>query len=298
MTAPAAGAGSDTGPDNGTAAGSGAASEVAEQEVGEPEVGVTNAGVESRRRAAERFYAGAPGDALGDPRLLPGAVRRYLALEAELVAAFVPPGGTLVEVGCMDGLHLDLAADRGLRYIGVDIVERYAEAGRRRIAALAEAGRGRRPPHLFLLADAARLDAELSGRLEEGEEAATRVVFPFNSIGNMQDLDAVLAALRRLGLPFLLGSYRTTERAGALRREYYASCGSSLRGERVDRRGVAFLVDEGHEIVSFHPAYLHLRAGVHGLRLRRVDLSELGVAYAGFLSSSGPGDGSRGSPTR
>lgn len=215
------------------------------------------------------FYASGSGDRLIDAGLLPPAVHEFLDTELTLLDAFVSDFDVLVEAGSMHGLHLEWAIAHDISYLGLDIVPRYIERGRRSVEA-----RGLAPDRFrFELAGA----EDLATVTRPPGRALT--LFPFNSFGNMTEPERVLAGLSAAGTPFLISSYDTGPAATRRRREYYTACG--YEGLRVteDETGIRFTSPDGLDTMAYHPAYLLGRLRAHGLEGSVLPCGEFGIAY-------------------
>lgn len=125
-------------------------------------------------------YAGGILTSALDPANQPIAVRRFLEAEVELFENLVASGMTILDVGCGNGRHLALVADRVSQALGIDYEPRY-------IAEACQRGLSRRVH--FVVADATAIP--------------TGSTFDFafcltNTWGTMTDKPAVLAEMRRL----------------------------------------------------------------------------------------------------
>ncbi len=216
------------------------------------------------------FYSTGCGDALVNPARYPREITRYLAAECALLELI--PGRHLVEVGCMQGRYLDYAMDRGLDYLGVDVVARYIEEGRRRVEAhSAPTGRAR-----FALGSATDLHHILND-VSPGTEST--ILFPFNSFGNCEDPLAVLRSLGRCGRPFLISSYRTSEEATTIREAYYRAAGLRPSCTSIEGVGVCFTAPGGFEAWAYEPQYLSSLATEVELDFSVTPLASVGLAY-------------------
>jgi hypothetical protein len=215
------------------------------------------------------FYTAGAGDRLIDTSLLSARVRDFLDGELQVLTRLAARFDVLVEVGSMSGLHLGWAADHDKGYLGLDIVERYIEAGRRRVTALSLAAQRYR----FTL-----MGAE---RLAEAERPAGLALafFPFNSFGNMDNPIAVLDAVVRSGTEFLISSYGTDARSNEIRLEYYNACGFTDLDMREDSQGVRFSTSDGLNTVAYHEDYLLDRMIERGLDGSAVRFAEFGRLY-------------------
>jgi ubiquinone/menaquinone biosynthesis C-methylase UbiE len=125
-------------------------------------------------------YAGGILTTALDPSTQPAAIRDFLQGEIRLFEDLVAPGMTVVDVGCGNGRHLALVANRLSSALGIDYEHTY----------IADAcGRGLPRRVCFVVADAAAIP--------------TTAVFDMafcltNTWGTMTDKSSVLAEMRRL----------------------------------------------------------------------------------------------------
>lgn len=221
------------------------------------------------------FYARGAGDLLIDEARYPAAIRDFLRAESELLESISGDFDLLVEAGCMHGRFLDWAQARGKRYLGLDVVPRYVEAGRREAVR-----RGLSPEtYRFACVPAERVHDVL--QTHPIPPTRTLLFFPFNSIGNMDDAGPVISAIARSGAKFLVSSYRSTARASAARREYYERCGYRAIQEGRDPKAVWFRSPDGLRSAAWRPRYFRASCAANRLAVRLQPFAKIGLAYLG-----------------
>lgn len=125
-------------------------------------------------------YAGGILTTALDPSTQPAAIREFLEAEIELFEDLVPPGMTILDVGCGNGRHLALVANRVSLGLGIDYEPAY----------IAEAcGRGLSRRVCFVVADATAIPTVAKFDL---------AICLTNTWGTMTDKGSVLAEMRRL----------------------------------------------------------------------------------------------------
>jgi SAM-dependent methyltransferase len=219
---------------------------------------------------ARDFFGRVESDRLADAANYPPEIVEFLDCERRVLGRLLPSVTLLVEVACGSGRYLRLAAAHDVAYLGIDVVERHVEAGRR---AVAEHG---------LPADRYRFmlgEAETIADVVE-PVAGTLVLFPFSILSALSDLDALARQLRRLGSPFLASLYRPTQRMTAGRLEYYRRCGFRDVRARWSARGVSLTTGEGLTTTAYHPSFLQELWSRHGLQVEMAALSEVYAAAA------------------
>ncbi|PYR43861.1 MAG: hypothetical protein DMF95_24815 [Acidobacteria bacterium] len=224
--------------------------------------------------ASDRFYASGLGDRLVDERRYPTGIQEFLSAEKKLLIALRPMFTTLVEVGCMDGRHVDWASAHKKNYLGVEPVSRYAVAARRAIrCASLDPARYR-----VLENTAEHLDEILAERVRPRERCL--VFFPFNSFGNAQHPARILGALARTGRPVLISSYRTTRLATRIRRGYYERCAYRSLRQEISTECTRFVTDDGLSSAAYRPRFLARLAAASGLDLIPIRFGQIGLAFA------------------
>lgn len=175
----------------------------------------------------------------------------------------------------MYGRYLRWAIEQGKCYLGLDIVPRYVEAGRKTVIKL-----GLSPQHYqFVLGGAEEIAKLVKPKQLLVEPQRCLLLFPFNSFGNILNPSPVVTGLRESGLPFLISSYSTTAEATACREQYYRNCGYHELHLFEDERGVHFVSPDGLHSIAFHLKYLQKLCAVNGITVEAVPFSKIGVAY-------------------
>jgi hypothetical protein len=228
-----------------------------------------------RTSSAPDFFETDVAENLMDAAYIPLEVAEFLRQERRIIELLEDSFDLLVEVGCMDGRYLDWAIGRRKRYLGIDIISRHIQAGRRRVAE-----RGESPErYRFVRGDAEEVAALVEPERFGVSRERCRVLFPFNIFGAVTSAGRVLASLRQGRLPFLISSYQTTEYATACRLRYYSNCG--CRGIRIlrDDKGVCFTTENGLQTTAYHPQYLQRLCGDYGLAVTPVAWGDINMVY-------------------
>ncbi len=224
--------------------------------------------------ASHQFYASGLGDRLVDELRYPTGIQEFLSAERKLLIALRPMFTMLVEVGCMDGRHVDWAVAHRKSYLGVEPVSRYAAAAQRSIR------RSRLDPARYRVLEntAEHLDGILTEQVKPRERCL--VFFPFNSFGNAQHPTRILSTLALTGRPVLISSYRTTRLATRIRRGYYERCAYRSLRQEISTEGIRFVTDDGLSSVAYRPRFLARLAATDGLDLMPVRFGQIGLAFA------------------
>jgi hypothetical protein len=208
-----------------------------------------------------------------DPSCYNPAIKEYLEEERRLVDVIGYDVDVLAEVGCMRGAYLDWAIKHQKSYIGIDFMAEYIAYGQARIA---EYGLS---PDIYQFVHGNAED--LCYLFDFGSLPPQRhlLLFPFNSIGNIVDLEQVLANLYQIQMPFLFSSYQTTEYATNVRSEYYINCGYQQVGTVRSPEGICVTSSDGLRSFAYYPEYLEKVCRNHGLFITAAPFSAIGMAY-------------------
>jgi len=222
--------------------------------------------------STREFYGGGQGDRLVDPNCYPKEIVDFLREERKLLDSMAASIDTLVEIGCMHGRYLDWAVGLNKRYIGIDIVPRYINMGRRIVAEK----RLERKKYQFVLGGAEMVDVLARQKAAPGK---CLLFFPFNSFGNMADPIPVILSVRKSNLPFLISSYQTKRRSTTSRREYYRRCGYKDIVCTDDEKGVCFSSADGLKSIAYHPRHVQRICDANNLAVAIRLFSTIGIAY-------------------
>lgn len=200
---------------------------------------------------AEDFYISGQGDRLIDPLFYPKAISIFLKDEQKLLKSLISSFDLLIEVGCMHGRYLCWAVKYKKHYLGIDVVRRYITVGIQRISEL----RLSKDRYRFVRGGAEQIAAlvKLDDRKINPENCVA--FFPFNSFGNIPKPEPVVRSLKESGLPFLISSYRTSQKAMECRQGYYRNCGYRKIRRIVNKKGVRFISLDGLSTIAYSPFF-------------------------------------------
>jgi len=224
----------------------------------------------------KNFYESGKGDRLIDPLLFPEEIKQFLLYEKRILEALSASFDLLIEVGCMYGRFLKWAVENSKCYLGIDVVERYIENGKKTVLD----SRLDSTKYRFILGGAENI-AELV-KPDEWSIKLNRCIlfFPFNSFGNINEPLAVIRSIKKSGLPFLISTYGTDQETNRCREQYYRNCGYSEIVSVQDEKGVRFVSPDGLSTIAYHPDYLQKIFILSSLEVTIVHFSRIGVAFA------------------
>lgn len=198
------------------------------------------------------FYENGLGDRFVDSLYQSEGIKQFLREELNMINAFQNSIDLLIEVGCMHGLHLDWAIAHQKAYLGFDLVKRYIDMGRQSVA---KKGLSKQK-YRFIVGNAEKIAHLMQQQHVSIAPDRCLLFFPFNSFGNMQHAERVIASLQRSNLPFVISSYQTSEAATMCRYEYYTGCGYKNLLYSNTEKGVCFSSTDGFWSIAYHPTYL------------------------------------------
>jgi hypothetical protein len=221
------------------------------------------------------FYESGKGDRLIDPFLFPEKIKQFLLYEKRILEALTGSFDLLIEVGCMHGRYLKWAVKNNKCYLGIDIVERYIETGKKIVLGLQLDTNKYR----FILGGAENIAKIV--KLDEWDIRPNRCVlfFPFNSFGNMDNPVAVIKSIKKSSLPFLISTYDTNPEANKCREQYYKNCGYIEVSIIQDEKGVRFVSSDGLSSIAYHKNYLQEVFAINSLKVVAIRFSQIGLAY-------------------
>jgi len=220
------------------------------------------------------FYSSGRGDRLIDPNFFPVEISHFLKREKSILSSYGPSFDLLVEVGCMQGRYLGWAVKHKKRYIGIDIVNRYIEDGRKALFKLGLASQS----YQFILGGAEHVD-KIDLKQYRVEKNRSILFFPFNSFGNIPNPLPVIKKLKETNLPFLISTYQTISEATSWRKQYYQNCGYKKITIINDEQGICFTSSDGLRSIAYHPEFLLNLFYANGISAQATNFCELGVMY-------------------
>lgn len=180
---------------------------------------------------------------------------------------------TVIEAGCGDGSFLfPTAVQMGINYYGVDKEPQAIAQLNKKISHIShqsklEAVCADMHDFVEILAD---YDIPLTDCL---------VVFPFNALGVMENPRHILSQISRLGLDTLIFTYKTTDQAQILRRDYYCQLGFANLVRQQDTDGIAFRSEDGLLSYTYYSYMIdHWLQASSTATIQTMEFSQLGIA--------------------
>ncbi|HBY01851.1 MAG TPA: hypothetical protein DEG92_04805 [Rikenellaceae bacterium] len=225
-----------------------------------------------RVKAYSNFYEQGLGDRLVDSSHFPASIECFLAGERNLLHSYADQFDLLIEVGCMDGRYLTWAAHSGKLYLGIDVVPRYIDIALKKLMQMSIDPKNYR----LVVGDVVDLPHLISKENFEVSPPKILTFFPFNSFGNILDIDGAALALSRMGTPTIISTYGTHTEATIERKKYYANCHYDNLQLIEDERGVYFKSNDGLCSVAYHFGYIRNFFSSYGITASSLSFSKIG----------------------
>jgi len=222
----------------------------------------------------QEFYDIGHGDFLVNEGNYPNEIQEFLKSELVLLNSFSSQFVHLIEVGCMNGRHLDWAISFSKKYLGIDIVQRYIDDAKKTILSLGVS----LPDYEAELCSIEKISSLLSNKKID----QFMLFFPFNSFGNMKAAYPVLKVLKNNNYPFLISSYQTNKQANESRLTYYKKCGYKNIECIDDEKGIRFISEEGLNTIAYHPTYLEKIFEELGMIVNKIPFCKIGMGYKSY----------------
>ncbi len=222
-----------------------------------------------------RFYDCNNGDKLADDTRYPPEICDYLEGERTVLCDCIDEHrySGILEVGCMNGRNIDVALQKGIKYFGIDLVDRFIAQARKMILETSIVG-------VAEVCDVKDL-SPIRDNIDSGYVAA----FPFNSFGNIDDPKKALGSTSKEEIDILILTYNTDPLTNEVRRKYLASCGMSDLRQVKDNKGISFTSKEGLSSYAYFAETIRTWACNSGYRrIEEKEFAKIGKAYMCTIS--------------
>lgn len=221
------------------------------------------------------IYETVKGDELVYDKNYPLEINEYLKCEIDTLKELINSFNVIVEVGCMDGLHMDLIVDNEKFYVGIDIIQRYIDK-----AIQKSESKNYKEKTLLLCEDATNLGNIQKKLLKLGfNKNQILYFFPFNSFGNMKDVEEIVDEINQNNLNIFISTYDTNNFSIKCREEYYANCNFKNTVEIVEQNGIRFVSDDGLNAIAYKKEWLYNKFETNKNKLISKALANVGIAY-------------------
>ena len=168
----------------------------------------------------------------------PAEIKQMLAEEASYLVESVRAGAyqQLVEVGCAKGANASLFANMDIKYLGVDVNEKYIDEATR-------VSRERRLDHFASFRVMSSHDLS-TAVLAHKEMTRVLVYLPFNLFGNLARPSELVEIIKALGWDLIIFTYQENDAVKEVRHAYYTECGFDIKFTREPNYSI-FYSDDG-----------------------------------------------------
>jgi hypothetical protein len=226
------------------------------------------------------FYTSGIGDALIDAKKFPREITSYLISERKLLEEVVRKFRLVIEAGCMNGRYLKWVLERDKYYIGMDIVGRYITEAKEKAALL-----NLDPTkYEFICEGAEKVHTILvKTKINKLKEDEVLIFFPFNSFGNIENIEEVFVSLKNAKMNFFISSYKTDKFSIERRKKYYRNCGYKDIILLEEDNGIRFKSREGLNTVAYFSDWLIQEFSRIGIKIKTYNLNKIGIAFISLL---------------
>lgn len=222
------------------------------------------------------FYESSVGNNIMNQKCFSEEIDQYLENEKRFFEIIISKFNYLVEIGCVKGRHLQWALERGKYYIGIDIVNNHILDA----IEIASSLKLDCKKYNFVCERAENFLAVLNNLNRNYEQrCATLTYFPFNILGNIENLEQTIMNLNISNVEFYISSFKTDSFSSRIRREYYNNCGCEDITEIKDDTGIRFISKEGLNTIAYHPNWLNKKFFDMGIKIKTHEISKVGIVY-------------------
>lgn len=224
----------------------------------------------------KEFYELGLGDNLIKFENYPAEIISYLKAERNFLTKMVTNFSSIIEIGCMNGRYFEWTIKNDKYYIGIDIVERYISIALESAKKL-NINRNR---YAFYCDTVVNLPQLLETNDKNLRREDVLIFFPFNSFGNIEEIESVFSTLEEIKIKFFISSYQIGAYANRVREAYYRACKYKNIKKEISDLGVRFKSDDGLNTISYSPNWLRKKFSKFA-NIKSQPLSEIGIAYIG-----------------
>lgn len=223
------------------------------------------------------FYGSGRGDKLLFEQNYPKEIVDYLDKEKEVLLNISKDYKVIIEVGCMSGRGIDCILANKLKYIGVDIVNRYIEKGKELAI---KKGLDRNSYEYFCI-PAENLQALLKESLilKDVDKTQVLIYFPFNCFGNFNNVSLCINALKSIQYDFIIFTYQNSETALNSRYKYYKNCKYENIKIEHETNGIRFVSEDGLNTIAYSKEWLSNNIMFKEKEFEVIDFGSIGLAF-------------------
>lgn len=190
---------------------------------------------------------------LFDATYFPISISKYISLQTDKLIDLSTPKKAIIEIGCGKAEHAKALTDKGLFYFGVDPVETYISKAQTKLSQL-----NIEPMAKVCVGDACNLSELVIYCQKEFavKKEDILVFYPFNCIGNFNDITSAMTELKSSNVDFLISCFDATPLALQEREKYYKSAGHFFDFVNNAEIGHIFSDNFGNKLIGYKRTYL------------------------------------------
>jgi SAM-dependent methyltransferase len=219
------------------------------------------------------IYEDGQGDELINPQNYNSEISLYLEAEGKRLSKIVVEYDTVIEVGCMNGRYADFVLQLNKKYIGIDLVQRYIESAKKRYKSAID-----NKEAAFFCAGLEDLHTVLAHITPQNLKKVL-AVFPFNSFGNIENIDRAADVISNSVIDFVIFTYKTDKFTQIIRENYYLNSGFINLDCICDETGVRFISTEGLNSIAYSEKWVDKKLGGKGKELKIEEFATIGKSF-------------------
>jgi hypothetical protein len=224
----------------------------------------------------KNIYLVEKGDSLINESNYPKEVVDYLSEEKLLLENLMLQYKVVVVVGCMNGLYMESVIKKGLDYVGLDIIKRYVDQAKKRAELIKTSTK------IILFHESAANLNKIVNQLMERNYNKSQIFFffPFNSFGNIIEIEKTITSLSSCECHFFISTYDTNKFSTEQRENYYQNCSLETMKKSITERSVDFISADGFKSSAYKPEWLikKLNSGNRN-KVNIYTLAKIGLGY-------------------
>lgn len=219
------------------------------------------------------IYENGSGDELINPLNYNDQIALYLKAESEIFGEIIKDYYLVVEIGCMDGRYTDFVLKSGKKYLGIDAVQRYIENAKKKYKSAIIDDKA-----AFFSTGLKDLEAVIADSQTQSLKK-TVAVFPFNSFGNIENIEQAIDIISNSLIDFVIFTYKTDKATQLIRENYYSRSGFVNLDCIYDETGVRFISSEGLDSVAYSEKWLREKFESSGRILKAREFGAIGQLF-------------------
>lgn len=200
----------------------------------------------------------------------------YLLEEAKIISKIILANKVIVEVGCMYGRLLKEVSSQSKEYIGIDNSKAYIKEGNEKFNKI--------------LNNRCQLILGNSEELQKIQQLQTlkdnaqiALIHPFNSFGNILNIEKAIQSISEIGLPFYIFTYQCNSYTTHTRLDYYQKSGFKNLLIDNNSKGIKIKDDLGLNSSAYTKSWLVNKFGEFGATVYAYKFGKIGILFSNVV---------------